>query len=129
MRREGGVEWAIAEGGQAALLALLNLFFLPHQAMLVLDAVMRALVRRFITGERLLEWETAAEAESQARKSTPVDRYLALFPVIACSLAAIVYVFAPNRLAFMVPAPILFGWCLAPVLTAPLNLPPREPQE
>ena len=28
-----------------------------------LDAVVRALVRHFITRERLLEWETAAEAE------------------------------------------------------------------
>ena len=51
--------------------ALLNLAFLPHQALLVLDAVIRSLIRRFITGERLLEWETAAEAESHTRKSHP----------------------------------------------------------
>jgi cyclic beta-1,2-glucan synthetase len=127
-RTDGAVSEAIAGSGQSALLALLNLFFLPHQALLVLDAVVRALIRRFITGERLLEWETAAEAESQTRKSTPVDRYLALMPVIACGLAVIVYVFAPSHKAFMVAAPILFGWCMATVLTAWLNLPPRERQ-
>jgi cyclic beta-1,2-glucan synthetase len=128
-RSDGAVGEAISGSGQSALLALLNLFYLPHQALLVLDAVVRALIRRFITGERLLEWETAAEAESQTRKSTPVDRYLALMPVIACSLAVIVYVFAPNHMAFMVAAPILFGWCMATVLTAWLNLPPRERQQ
>ncbi|KAA6464592.1 glycosyl transferase [Acidobacteria bacterium AB60] len=128
-RREGAIGGAMAGAGHAALLTLLNLFFLPHQAMLVLDAVLRALIRRFITGERLLEWETAAEAESQAKKSTPVDRYLALMPVIACSLAVIIYLFAPHHAAFLVAAPILLGWCMSTVLTAWLNRPPREVQQ
>ena len=44
---------------------LLNLVFLPHQTLLSLDAIIRSLVRRFVTGQRLLEWETAAEAESK----------------------------------------------------------------
>jgi cyclic beta-1,2-glucan synthetase len=116
----------MAGAAHAAQLTLLNLFFLPHQALLVLDAVIRALIRRFITGERLLEWETAAEAETLARKSTPVDRYLALMPIIACSLAVIIYLFAPHRTAFLVAAPILIGWCLSAVLTVWLNRPPRE---
>ena len=128
-KREGATGQAISGAGHAALLTLLNLFFLPHQALLVLDAVMRALIRRFITGERLLEWETAAEAESQTRKSTPVDRYLALMPVIACSLAVIICFFAQHRSAFLVAAPILLGWCMATVLTAWLNRPPRELQQ
>lgn len=125
-RREGLVGQVLIDSGHAFLLATLNLFFLPHQAMLVLDAVIRALIRRFITGDRLLEWETAAEAESQTRKSTPVDRYLALMPVVSCALAAIVYFLAPQRIAILVAAPILLGWCMATVLTAWLNRPPRE---
>jgi cyclic beta-1,2-glucan synthetase len=124
--REGAVDPAMAGAAHAAQLTLLSLFFLPHQALLVLDAVIRALIRRFITGERLLEWETAAEAETHARKSTPVDRYLALMPIIACSLAVIIYLFAPHRSAFLVAAPILIGWCLSAVLTVWLNRPPRE---
>ena len=89
--REGSVAQALAGSGQAALVALLNLFFLPHQTLLAIDAIVRALIRRFITGERLLEWETAAEAESQTRKITPVDRYLAMMPFIACGLAVLIY--------------------------------------
>jgi cyclic beta-1,2-glucan synthetase len=125
-RREGAISQALEGSGQATLLALLNLSFLPHQAMLELDAVVRALIRRFITGEHLLEWETAAESESETRKVTPVDRYLALMPLVACTLAAIVYVFAPHRSAFLVAAPMLLLWCMSAVLTAWLNRPPRE---
>jgi cyclic beta-1,2-glucan synthetase len=125
-RREGAVGQALEGSGHATLLTLLNLSFLPHQAMLELDAVVRALIRRFITGERLLEWETAAEAESQSRKTTPVDRYLALMPILACLLAVFVYFFSHNRWTFLVAAPMLMLWCMATVLTAWLNRPPRE---
>ena len=111
--------------GQAALAALLSLIFLPHQTLLALDAIVRALVRRFITGERLLEWETAAEAESHT-KTTPVDRYLALMPFIACGLALAIYLVAPSPEAFLVASPILFSWCMATVVTAWLNKSPRE---
>ncbi len=43
-------------------MALLNLAFLPHQILLSLDAIFRSLVRRFISGKHLLEWETAAQS-------------------------------------------------------------------
>src|ERR1044071_921720 len=48
---------------QANLTVLLTLTLLAHQMLLSIDAVVRALVRRLVTRERLLEWETAAEAE------------------------------------------------------------------
>ena len=65
----------------------LNLVFLPHQTLLAIDAIVRALVRRFITGERLLEWETAAQAEYRSDEArTPVDRYLALTPLVAVGI-------------------------------------------
>ncbi len=127
--REGSVSQALYGSGQAALVALLNLFFLPHQTLLAIDAIVRALIRRFITGERLLEWETAAEAESQKTKVTPVDRYLAMMPFIACALAVLIYAIAPNRKAFLVAAPILVLWCLVTLITTWLNKPPREQQK
>jgi hypothetical protein len=125
-QREGAVAQALEGSGQAALLTLLNLSFLPHQALLVLDAVVRSLSRRFITGERLLEWETAAEAESQSRKTTPVDRYLALMPLLSGTLAIVVFASSRNHWTFLVAAPMLLLWCMATVLTAWLNRPPRE---
>ena len=124
--REGAVTQALSGTGQAAMVALLNVFFLAHQTLLAIDAIVRSLIRRFITGERLLEWETAAEAESQSRKTTPVDRYLAMMPLIACGLAAAIYAFAPRRTTILVAAPILLMWCLVTLITTWLNKPPRE---
>jgi hypothetical protein len=125
-KREGAVMQALSGTGQAAMVALLSVCFLPHQTLLAIDAIVRSLIRRFITGERLLEWETAAEAESQTRKTTPVDRYLAMMPFIACGLAVVIYAFAPRRTTILVAAPILVMWCLVTLITTWLNRPPRE---
>lgn len=124
--REGAVMQALSGTGQAALVALLNLCFLPHQTLLAIDAIVRSLIRRFITGERLLEWETAAEAESTSRKTTPVDRYLAMMPFIACGVAVAIYAFAPRHTTILVAAPILVMWCVVTVITAWLNKSPSE---
>ena len=50
--------------GRAHAEALLHVVFLAQQACLMADAVARTLVRRFITHRRLLEWESAAQAEA-----------------------------------------------------------------
>jgi len=112
--------------GHALLLTLFHLIFLPHQTLLALDAIVRSLVRRFITGERLLEWETAAEAELQKARQTPVDRYLAVMPAVAASLAALVWFCAPRREAIYCAAPILVLWAVANGITAWLDRPPLE---
>jgi cyclic beta-1,2-glucan synthetase len=112
---------------QAVVVALLTLEFLPHQTMLALDAIVRSLVRRFITGQRLLEWETAAEAESAAGKRTPVDRYLAATPVFAITLALVIGFFHPRSL--IVAAPILLLWGLESGITVWLNRSPREQKQ
>ena len=61
---------------------LLNLTFLPHHMLMSLDAIARSLGRRLLSGKRLLEWETAAQAESNKSRTT-LDRYLHLSPLIA----------------------------------------------
>ena len=50
---------------------LLSLTFLLHQTLVSLDAVVRTLIRRWFTQQRLLEWETAAEAEAGAQQANP----------------------------------------------------------
>jgi len=123
---KGSAGEAFAGFGHVLLVVLLNFVFLPHQTLLAIDAVARSLVRRYITGERLLEWETAAQAESQSSRRTPVDRYLALTPLVAAGLAALVYFFARRPEAIYFAAPILLLWGLALVVTAWLNRPPRN---
>ncbi len=126
---KGGASEAFSGFWHAMLVALFKLIFLPHQTLLALDAVVRSLVRRFITGERLLEWETAAQAEALSSSRTPVDRYLALTPLLAVSLAALVYFVAPLNGTIRFAAPILLLWALANVVPAWLNRSPREQQQ
>lgn len=124
--RKGGAGEAVAGFGRASLVVLLNFIFLPHQTLLAIDAVVRSLVRRFITGERLLEWETAAQAENRSAGRTPVDRYLVITPVVAFGLAALIYFFARHHMAIFFAAPFLALWACAPVVTVWLNRPPSD---
>ena len=87
------------------------------------------LSRGFITGERLLEWETAAQAEVRSAKGGPVDRYLALTPLVAVGIALLVYLARPHSDAILVAAPILLLWACANSFTGWLDAPPREQQK
>ena len=101
----------------------LGFTFLAHQTLLSLDAITRALVRRMITRKRLLEWETAAEAELGTRRRTPVDFYLDWTPALA--LAVTVSVASINPRALLQAMPILLLWASSKELSKWLNRPPR----
>ena len=106
---------------------LLNLIFLPHQTFVSLDAVARTLIRRLFTRQRLLEWETAAQAEVGRDKRTPVDVYLNWMPVVAIILGIAVYYLRP--LALVAVLPILVLWASSKPVSLWLNLPPRSDAE
>jgi hypothetical protein len=122
--QQGAMREAFTGFLQGAFITLLNLIFLPHQTMLAIDAIVRSLVRRFITGHRLLEWETAAEAETSSRRTTPVDRYLAIIPLSTIIIAVVILALDPKSLA--VAAPVLLLWGFSGSITLWLNHAPRE---
>jgi cyclic beta-1,2-glucan synthetase len=125
--QEGAAQDVMTGFQQAIFTTLLTLAFLPHQTMMAIDAIVRASVRRLVTGQRLLEWETAAEAESSERRSTAVDRYLAMTPLVAVAIAIVVAIFLP--ISLLAAAPILILWGFERDLTRWLNKPPREPRQ
>jgi cyclic beta-1,2-glucan synthetase len=127
-RQKGRVSDTVAGFGQALLVTLLHLVFLPHETAMAFDAIARSLVRRFITGERLLEWETAYQSELQRSRRTPIDRYLALMPLIVTALGLLIWVGAQHRGAILCALPILVIWALSNPITIWLNRPPRERQ-
>ena len=102
---------------------LLTLTLLAHQTLLSLDAVARALVRRLVTRERLLEWETAEEAEI-GKNRTPIDRYIDWMPFLAVGLGVLIW-FTRHQ-AFWAAAPILFLWACSKPLALWLNASPLE---
>lgn len=111
--------------GASAFFAGISLVFLPHQMLLSVDAIVRSLTRRFVTGKRLLEWETAAQSEVGKAKKTSLDRYLQFTPLLSIAIAAVLFL-TRSREALLVAAPVLCLWALAPAVAAWLNASPRR---
>jgi len=114
--------WAIATLTaflRSHLVIGLHFVYLLHDALLSLDAIARALARMFLTGRRLLEWETAAEASLRARGAT--DMYLKWSPVIATGITALLGIARPTSL--LVAAPLLVLWVSARGIAHRLNQP------
>ena len=88
---------------------LLRLVCLPQQSMVTLDAIVRTGVRMAVTRQKLLEWETAAEAESSGKKASPVDLYLKATPWMTIVGAVFLAVDRPE--SFAVAWPLLLLWC------------------
>jgi cyclic beta-1,2-glucan synthetase len=104
--------------------ALINLVFLPHQMLLSIDAIVRATMRR-LSGKYLLEWETAAQAESGKSKSS-LDLYLQLSPLVSVLLAGGIFLAHRHDLLHTLApaAPILIIWAVAPLLVLWLDSSP-----
>ncbi len=105
---------------------LFTLIFIAHQTMLSVDAVVRALIRRFVTRQHLLEWETAAEAELGHSGRTPVDVYLNWTPALALCLGLLVWAVRPH--ALQAALPILVLWASCKVVALWLNRSPFPPR-
>ena len=116
--REGFSAFASSGG-----FTILNLTFLLHHMFLSFDAIIRSLSRRLVSGKLLLEWETAAQAESTGSR-VPVDVYLQLSPVVAFVLG-IILAFTHIQ-SLYAAGPILLLWSLAPLVAKWLNSPPRQ---
>ncbi len=99
--------------------ALLSLVFLAHQASLMADAIVRTLVRRFITKMRLLEWESMAQSESTSRNSVGlVGLHLHACPLAAMLIALLLHNPGESQIpAFL----ILATWIICPLAAWWLN--------
>ncbi len=101
----------------------LNIAFLAHQALVAVDAIVRTVIRSSITHTRLLEWETATEAELGIRKRTPVDIYLDWVPAVAILIGLCLY-FRPAAAPYALP--FLLLWALSKLISNWLNRSPHE---
>src|SRR5579875_2457205 len=104
----------------------LHIAFLAHQALVALDAIVRTIIRSSITHTRLLEWETATEAELGIRKRTPVDIDLDWMPVVAIVIG-LGLILRPQAAPYALP--FLVVWACAKLISNWLNRSPHEMQE
>ena len=115
---------AISDFATAQVNVLVFLAFLPHQALVTLDAIARTLFRLTITHQNLLEWETAAQSEMDQRREAPADRYLKLIPVFTLLIGLGLALARPEALP--AAAPILVLWLIASPAVKWLDRPLRS---
>ena len=111
----------------AVIADCLTLTFLAHQTLLSIDAVVRTLVRRVITRQRLLQWETAAQAELAGSRRSVLDTYLDYTPLLSLGLFLLVWLV--DRKALPAALPILILWAASKPISLWLNRPPRPPRQ
>ncbi|MEX2530884.1 MAG: glucoamylase family protein [Gemmatimonadota bacterium] len=106
LRKSGTLRWILA------------LVFLPHQARIEADAVIRTLWRVAVSRKRLLEWTPAAHAARQARLRTGMLwrwREMAEAPGLALVLTG---AFAWTGTLPASAVPLLLAWLLSPAVAA-----------
>ncbi len=106
----------------AAVNVWLSVTFLLHQTLLSLDAIVRTCVRRVVTRKRLLEWETAAQAELGVRR-TQLDRYLDWTPLLVIGLGVSLAFLRPIVLPTALP--LLALWASSKLIPTWLNRAPN----
>jgi cyclic beta-1,2-glucan synthetase len=102
----------------------LGVGMMAHRAWLMLDAVLRTLVRLYITKRNLLEWVTAARA-GHGIDMTHQGYYRRLrWGVILAAGAGLLFAVC-NPASWPVAAPLVLLWCLSPEIARRLSLTPR----
>jgi cyclic beta-1,2-glucan synthetase len=116
-----------AEGFSRYVLAFV---FLAHEAALVVDAVIRVVVRMSITRKHLLEWTSAEHTTFGIGARSPrafLWREMQSSPALALAIIALVAWVRPASMPFAVP--LLAMWFLAPEIARWVSLPPRARHE
>jgi cyclic beta-1,2-glucan synthetase len=102
---------------------LLALAFLPHQAFIMADAIVRTLYRLIVSRRRLLEWTSAAQAKDiYDYKLGAFYRRMASAPLLALTcVASVVWIGTP----FRAELGGVFGalWFLSPWLAQRISIP------
>jgi cyclic beta-1,2-glucan synthetase len=89
--------------------------FLAHQSYLMADAIARTIYRKLVSGKHLLEWVTAAQAESASRHDRKAYlRFMWPAELLPALTLALIFRFRPGALA--VAAPFLLAWILSPLI-------------
>lgn len=95
--------------------SLFTLVFLPYDAWISADAIIRTLVRVHWTKRRLLEWRTSSDSERIARPDLiGFCRTMLVAPAVALLVFAILAWSNPK--ALLIAGPFLILWLLSPAI-------------
>ena len=108
----------------------LTLAFLPHQAFISIDAIVRALWRSYVSKKHLLEWQSASHTEASIATGTRATMG-AMAPALLIAVGTLLLVVAAvtagrSPLVLIATVPIVLLWLAAPALADVLSKPPQR---
>jgi cyclic beta-1,2-glucan synthetase len=112
----------------------LAVVFLPHQAVVSADAILRTLYRLFINHRKLLEWQTASQVERTMGIGSQLETWRKMWPVTALCivLAALIglqvtvgeVTSSDERFLFVMGTlPLVLAWVASPSIAFALSRP------
>ncbi len=102
-----------SSAGRQFVQASLSLIFLPYEAFMYADAIVRTISRLLVTRKGLLQWQTARAAERTLRMD-PVGFYLNMWIGPAVSLVTLALLLAKNSHPTPLGMAIAALWLLSP---------------
>ncbi|MGE5642253.1 MAG: cellobiose phosphorylase, partial [Byssovorax cruenta] len=108
----------------AALRSLFQVVFLPHEALIYLDAILTTLARLYVSHRNMLQWMTAAHTvQLFGRRLRVKSAWQAMLttPLIAIGLAFALY-FEDERVITLA-LPFLVAWIFSPNIAARISKP------
>src|ERR1051325_2071177 len=93
----------------------LSFVFLPHEGWLMCYAIVRSLYRQLISRRKLLEWVSAAEAETKVRNSFSSFVFFML-PALLLTLIALGLTLSVKPVGLPVMGPLAVLWLLSPFI-------------
>jgi cyclic beta-1,2-glucan synthetase len=106
----------------------LKITMLTHQAWLMTDAIVRTLVRVYLTHRRLLEWVTAAQAKAGLRLDLRGFCRRMGGGVVLAAAAAIAIAWGRPE-SWPAALPFLLLWTMSPALARWISMPRRTPTQ
>jgi cyclic beta-1,2-glucan glucanotransferase len=100
--------------------------FLSHQAWAMSDAILRTLFRLLVSRRNLLEWVTAAQAKVSPRLDL-AGFYRQMAGGVALAVMAAIFVAWVQPNSWLIAAPFVILWILAPVVARWVSLQPAVP--
>lgn len=104
--------------------AIFTLCLLPHQTLLMLDAVFRTIYRMFISKKQLLDWESAYYAERRLHASYG-SFVREMWPCLLLTTLALVNCLVFNPKSLVYNSPIFLLWLASPIIAKRLSDPIR----
>ena len=122
------IKSSLGDFTHAFIFAGANLVFLGHQAGLMIDAIGRTIYRLAVTRKNLLEWTTAAQAESSHTDSI-IGNYRFMAVSLAAGMVAITVAVSRVDSIWIVTFPFALSWFAAPAVAYWMSRSPKLEDE